>query len=152
MAFEGSALTGSGTVLLVEDEEMVRVLARRVLTESGYTVLEAAGGAEAVELAAEHPGPVDLLLTDVVMPGMSGRELADRLRPLRPEMRVLYTSGYTDDAIVRRGISASGTAFVAKPFTPDSLARKVREVLGPPGTAVQADDPPVPTEDDRDER
>jgi CheY-like chemotaxis protein len=106
----GSALAGFETVLLVEDEEVVRSLARRALVESGYTVLEASGGAEAVELAAEHPGPVDLLLTDVVMPGMSGRELADRLRALRPEMRVL---SWATRAMRSSARNQRGTAFVA---------------------------------------
>jgi two-component system, cell cycle sensor histidine kinase and response regulator CckA len=96
---------------------------------SGYVVLEARQGAEALEISHRHAGAIHLLVTDVVMPQMSGRELAQRLATLRPEMKVLYMSGYTDDAIVRHGVLASGIAFLSKPFTPDALALKVREVL-----------------------
>jgi CheY-like chemotaxis protein len=102
---------------------------REILEMSGYTVLEARHGAEAVEIANRHAGPVHLLVTDVVMPQMSGRELAQRLATLRPDLKVLYMSGYTDDAIVRHGVLASGIAFLSKPFTPDALALKVRELL-----------------------
>ena len=119
----------SETVLLVEDEESVRLLSARVLRRAGYNVLVASHGAEALALASEHQGEIDLLLTDVVMPGMSGRELAQRLMPTRPEMRLLFTSGYTEDEIVRHGVSGLGTAFLEKPFTPDGLASKVRDVL-----------------------
>ena len=120
---------GSATVLLVEDEDAVRRLASRVLTRSGYRVLEAASGEDAAAIAARHEGPIDLLMTDVVMPGMSGRELAEQLLPRRPGMRLLYASGYTEDAIVRHGVSSLETAFLEKPFTPNGLLRKVREVL-----------------------
>jgi len=123
---------GSETILVVEDEDVVRGLTRRVLLARGYTVLEAGEGKQALELAAAHAGPIDLLLTDVVMPGMSGRELGDRLAAARPEMRVLYTSGYTDDLVLARGVSGRETAFIAKPFTPDSLARSVRRTLDAP--------------------
>ncbi len=104
---------------------------------SGYVVLEARQGAEALEISNRHAGTIHLLVTDVVMPQMSGRELAQRLATLRPELKVLYMSGYTDDAIVRHGVLASGIAFLSKPFTPNALALKVREVLdgvaaGPP--------------------
>ena len=92
-------------------------------------MLDASDGPSALELSARHAAGIDLLVTDVVMPGMSGRELAERLAPQRPEMKVLYTSGYTDDAMVRQGVLNAGVAFLQKPFVPDMLARKVREVL-----------------------
>ncbi len=117
------------TILLVEDAQRVRAVVREILEMSGYTVLEARHGAEAVEVANRHAGPIHLLVTDVVMPQMSGRELAQRLATLRPDLKVLYMSGYTDDAIVRHGVLASGIAFLSKPFTPDALALKVRELL-----------------------
>src|SRR5256886_1815035 len=120
---------GSEIVLLVEDAAPVRSLARKSLESYGYTVLEAADGPAALDLAARHPRGIDILVTDVVMPGMSGRELAERLAPARPAMRVLYTSGYTDDAMVRQGVLRAGVAFLQKPFVPETLARKVREVL-----------------------
>jgi CheY-like chemotaxis protein len=117
------------TILLVEDAQRVRAVVREILEMTGYTVLEARHGAEAVEVANRHAGPIHLLVTDVVMPQMSGRELAQRLATLRPDLKVLYMSGYTDDAIVRHGVLASGIAFLSKPFTPDALAVKVRELL-----------------------
>ncbi|MET0625254.1 MAG: PAS domain S-box protein [Pyrinomonadaceae bacterium] len=120
---------GTDTVLLVEDEAMVRRLARQVLEEFGYHVLEARDGADALGICEEHAGVIDLVLTDVVMPGMSGRELADHLVTIAPQARVLFMSGYTDEAIVHHGVLKEGTAFIEKPFTPDGLARKVREVL-----------------------
>ena len=120
---------GTETVLLVEDEETVRSLAQRVLQSQGYNVLDARAGSEALTVRAGYSGSIDLLLTDVIMPGMSGRELAERLIPKDEKMRVLYMSGYTDDAILRRGIFERGTAYIQKPFTPDALARRVREVL-----------------------
>jgi CheY-like chemotaxis protein len=131
------SLTSAATVLLVEDEDAVRRLTSRVLTRSGYKVLGAASGHAALELAAKYEGTIDLLLTDVVMPGMSGRELAEQLLPLRPGMRLLYASGYTEDAIILHGVSSLETAFLEKPFTPDVLLRKVRAVLdaAPPDAA-----------------
>jgi signal transduction histidine kinase/ActR/RegA family two-component response regulator len=120
---------GTETVLLVEDEEVVREMATEILRNSGYHVLEAKHGHEAMTLERQHSGVIHLMLTDVVMPQMSGRELAERLTPLRRDMKVLYMSGYTDDAIVHHGVLEEGTAFIAKPFTPSALARKVRETI-----------------------
>lgn len=120
---------GSETILVVEDEDVVRGLARQILEQSGYHVLDARGGDEAIRLCRELRGPIDLLLTDVVMPETSGKEVANRLTKLRPAMRVLYMSGYTDDAIVHHGVLDSDVEFIQKPFTPVALAQKVREVL-----------------------
>jgi len=116
-------------VLLVEDEDAVRALARRILERGGYTVLEASHGEEAIRIADGFDRPIHLLLTDLTMPEMSGRELAERLVVRRPEMRVLYMSGYTEDDVVRRGILGHGAVFLEKPFTPETLGRKVRETL-----------------------
>jgi PAS domain S-box-containing protein len=120
---------GNEVVLLVEDQDRVRGLTREVLSGCGYTVLEAPNGCEALKVVQEHTGPIHLLMTDVVMPEMNGRALADRLASLRPEIRVLFTSGYTDGAVVRHGVLKAKTAFLQKPFTPEGLAAKVREVL-----------------------
>jgi signal transduction histidine kinase len=120
---------GSETILLVEDEDIVRGLARKILEQAGYDVLDARGGDEAIRLCHELPGPIHLLLTDVVMPETSGKEIAECLAKLRPSTRVLYMSGYTDDAIVHHGVLDSDVEFIQKPFTPLALARKVREVL-----------------------
>ena len=120
---------GTETILLVEDEDAVRRLARRALEMSGYRILEASHGGEALRVCGEHGGAIDLLLTDVVMPLMSGAELAEQLKPLRPDMRVLFMSGYTEDALGNHGVLAPETAFLYKPFTPDLLRRTVREVL-----------------------
>jgi PAS domain S-box-containing protein len=120
---------GTETVLLVEDEPALRAVARRTLERQGYVVLEASHGEMALDIAARHTGALDLLMTDVVMPGISGRELATRLVAARPRVRVLFTSGYTDDAIVHHGVLEAGIQFLQKPFTPSALARKVREVL-----------------------
>lgn len=119
---------GTETILLVEDEDEVRTIARLALTMQGFTVLEAGRGIDALRLATEYPAPIHVLVTDVVMPEMGGRQLAEAVRNLRPEIRVLYTSGYTDDAVIHHGVQSTD-AFVQKPFTPLGLARKVRAVL-----------------------
>jgi PAS domain S-box-containing protein len=120
---------GTETVLLVEDAAAVRAVSKQVLERQGYTVLEAPNGEAALRLAQHHDGPIHLLLTDVVMPLLSGRQLAEQLARARPGVKVLYTSGYTDDSVVRHGVLEAGTAYLQKPFSPESLARKVREVL-----------------------
>jgi PAS domain S-box-containing protein len=126
---DGPKTARGETILLVEDAQRVRAVVREILEMNGYAVLEARHGAEALEISARHSGPIHLMVTDVVMPQMSGRELAQRLAPLRPDMKVLYMSGYTDDAIVRHGVLGAGMAFLSKPFTPDALAAKIRDVL-----------------------
>ena len=128
-ADDRESLQGTETVLLVEDEEVVREMATEILRDAGYHVLEAKHGPEALILGRRHSGAIHLMLTDVVMPQMSGRELAEQLTPLRRDMKVLYMSGYTDDAIVHHGVLEEGTAFIGKPFTPGALTRKVREIL-----------------------
>jgi DNA-binding response OmpR family regulator len=127
---------GGETVLLVEDARRVRAVVREILEMSGHQVLEAQDGADALRISADHPGPIHLMITDVVMPGMGGRELAQRLARLRPETKVLYMSGYTSDAAVRQGVLGAGLPFLAKPFAPDALLAKVREVLDTPGGAA----------------
>ena len=122
--------TGSETVLVVEDEDAVRKLSERILRNAGYKVLAAASGGDALVLCEKQHETIDLLLTDVVMPQMSGRELAERLTKLFPRLKVLYMSGYTDNAIVHHGVLALGTRFIGKPFAAAELTRKVREVLG----------------------
>jgi two-component system cell cycle sensor histidine kinase/response regulator CckA len=126
---EGYLPLGSETVLTVEDEASVRSITARVLTELGYRVLEAANGEDALRVAQKHDGPIHLLVTDVVMPQMGGGELAGRMATMRPEVKVLFVSGYTDEAIVRAGILNRRAAFLQKPFTTAALARKVRETL-----------------------
>jgi nitrogen-specific signal transduction histidine kinase/CheY-like chemotaxis protein len=126
------ALRGTETLLLAEDDDSVRELVRNVLRESGYKVLEAGRGEEALELSELFAGKIDLLVTDVVMPQMNGRELARQLLNQRPQLKVLYISGYADNAVFYPGGLDAGGAFLQKPFTPEALARKVREVLGGP--------------------
>ena len=126
---EPQARHGHELILLVEDEESVRSMTRMVLQEFGYEVIEAADGEEALTLSERHEGPIPLLLTDLVMPRLSGRLLAERLALTRPATRVLYMSGYTDDMVVHQGVDSASADFVQKPFTIDDLARKVREVL-----------------------
>jgi two-component system, cell cycle sensor histidine kinase and response regulator CckA len=125
-------LTGAETILLVEDEKAVRAMAGFALRTNGYTLVEAADGEEAARLCERHEGPIHLLVTDVVMPRMGGRQLTERLKTLHPEMRVLFMSGYTDDAVVRHGVLEAEVAFLQKPFTMDALHRKVRAVLDGP--------------------
>jgi CheY-like chemotaxis protein len=120
---------GTETVLVVEDEEAVRQLAARTLFVRGYTPLVAHTGEEALRLSEQHPGPIHLLLTDVVLPRMSGSRLAETLLATRPELRVLYMSGFTETAIVHHGVLQPGTDFIQKPFTPHALAVKLRDVL-----------------------
>jgi two-component system cell cycle sensor histidine kinase/response regulator CckA len=123
---------GQGTVLLVEDDPAVRSLSREILEMSGYLVLEAADGTEALRIGAQHSGRIELAITDVVMPHMGGRHVVERLRSLRPETRILYMSGYTDDTVLRHGVAKAEAAFLQKPFTADALTRKVQEVLEEP--------------------
>jgi CheY-like chemotaxis protein len=120
---------GSETILLVEDNTQVRELARRVLQRQGYTLLEAKDGEEALRLAGDYSAPIHLLLTDVVMPGMSGTALAEQLAKTHPELKTLYMSGYTDEAIAHHGVLAPDVEFLSKPFSPLDLARKIRAVL-----------------------
>ncbi len=123
---------GTETVLLVEDEERVRELATEVLERCGYQVLPEGDASGALARAERHRGPIELLLTDVVLPDMSGHELASRLRTARPDSRVLYTSGYADDVVLLHGLGAAEASFLAKPYDPTALLRRVREVLGGP--------------------
>ena len=132
-------LRGSETILLVEDAEPLRKLAHMFLKESGYDVLAAADGAEALEVARSCSRPIHLLLTDVVMPGINGRVLAERLAPMQPGMRVLYMSGYTDSFIAGHGVLEAGTHLLHKPFTQETLAKKVREVLDDGGSAPRTE-------------
>jgi two-component system cell cycle sensor histidine kinase/response regulator CckA len=120
---------GAETVLLVEDEELVRQLTREILRRNGYRVLEACDGVEALGVLRTHAGPIDLLLTDVVMPRMSGHELVELARPLRPGMRILYVSGYSEEAIARQGQLTEGIELLSKPFTPGILTAKIRQLL-----------------------
>jgi CheY-like chemotaxis protein len=127
-----STLRGTETILLVEDEEQVRAVVRGILRRNGYDVLEASKPDEAILFCERHPHPIHLLLTDVVMPNVSGPELARRLTRKRPTMKVLYMSGYTDDTVVRHGILDDEIPYLQKPITPQALSSKVREVLDAP--------------------
>jgi len=133
-----ATLRGKETILLVEDQEQVRAVAHAILKRSGYRVLVAQHAADALLHCSAQAEPIELLVTDVVMPQMSGAELAKRAIAVRPALKVLYMSGYTDDSVVRHGILESEMTFLQKPFTPESLTRKVREVLDAPVAAGKA--------------
>jgi CheY-like chemotaxis protein len=126
---DAADLTGRETVLLVEDEEVVRNLSKEILETYGYSVLVAANGREGLILGNEFQGPIDLVITDVIMPLMSGPEMAEGLRISRPDTRVLFMSGFTDEAIVHHGVLDENVFFLQKPFSPEALASKAREVL-----------------------
>ena len=129
----GPKVGGAETILLVEDEAQVRAVACRILERAGYQVLAATTPGEALSICERHPAPIELLLTDVVMPEMNGRELAERVCAARATIRTLYMSGYTDNVILHQGVLDTGVEFLQKPLTPDSLVRRVRETLdGPP--------------------
>ncbi len=129
---EADRAPSTETILVVEDEQAVRDLTVKILRKLGYTILAAASGGEAIEIAKTYRGPIALLLTDVVMPNMSGRQVADELAKLRPETKVLYLSGYTDNTVVHHGVLEDGVEFLPKPFSREALARKIREVLESP--------------------
>ncbi len=129
---------GTETILFVEDEDSVRELVRDYLGKSGYRVLEAADGIQALEIAAAHRGAIHILVTDVVMPRLSGRELVSRITAARPELKILYISGYTDDSIFRHGVLEGGVAFLQKPFNLKDLAQKIRQVLDGEPAATEA--------------
>jgi two-component system, cell cycle sensor histidine kinase and response regulator CckA len=133
-------IDGSETVLLVEDNDRVRALARRALSEHGYETIEAASPREALERMTAYEGPIHLLVTDVVMPGMGGVDLAQALRESRPELRVLYMSGYTEGRLEREGVLGQEAAFLAKPFGPDDLIQSVRAILD--SVLPRPEDPP----------
>jgi len=142
------ARQGHETILLVEDDDAVRTLARTVLEARGYRVMVARDGDDALAVAASHEGAIDLLVSDVVMPRLGGREVANRLREARPGLRTLFVSGYTDDAVLRHGVAAGLDPFLAKPFTPEELTRCVRDVLDDPhsGPAPRREGSPSPVD------
>jgi CheY-like chemotaxis protein len=123
---------GGATILLAEDDTSVRELVRTMLTKKGYRVLCASDGEQAIDMASKHAGTIDLLLTDVVLPGLNGREVAERMRDARPDLRVLYMSGYTDDAILRRGVLTQRSSLIQKPFSAADLTSRVNELLAHP--------------------
>jgi two-component system cell cycle sensor histidine kinase/response regulator CckA len=133
-----AAAGGDETVLLVEDEPAVREFAVATLREKGYAVVEAVNGEEGLRLARQHDGKIDLVLTDVVMPIMGGKEMADALRAAHPDMKILFTSGYTDDALVQHGVLRPDIKFLQKPYMTATLTRKVREVLDEDPTGIAA--------------
>jgi CheY-like chemotaxis protein len=129
---------GSETILLVEDEDGVRTLIKQLLQRQGYVVIETRHGGEAMAECQRYQSPIHLLLTDVVLTQMNGRELAQKLLPMRPEMKVLFMSGYSEEAIAQHGVLNPGTEFLQKPFTTEALIRKVREMLDAPLHAIAA--------------
>jgi CheY-like chemotaxis protein len=139
---QAAKLEGSETILVVEDEDALRTLLGRFFRLYGYNVMEARHGGEALLLCERHPGPIHLMVTDVVMPQMSGKELADRLAPLHPEMTVFFMSGYTDSDLSGYGAPESSQHFIPKPFRPMDLVKKVRDILDA-ARAVTADSPPL---------
>ena len=134
---ERTAPEGAATILLVEDEEALRGLMRRILERNGYVVLEAEHGAQALERCESHDGAIDLIVSDIVMPKMGGREMADRLREVRPNSRLLFVSGFTDDEAMQQGIVVSGSAYLQKPFSPASLIARIGEILREPAAGSQ---------------
>ncbi len=141
------APNGWETVLLVEDEEAVRSAMKSVLSAHGYRAIEAANAAEAEAAAGEFSGDIHLLLTDVVMPGINGKELSERLRRLRPGLKTIFMSGYSENVIAERGLLGQGVSYIPKPFSPNGLARKLREVLGGAGVApFKAENRSIPTD------
>jgi CheY-like chemotaxis protein len=128
-------------VLLVEDEDQVRKLASKILQGRGYVVLEARDGREGISVSEAHQGKIDLLVSDVVMPELGGREMAERILRTRPDIKLLFMSGHTQDVILKEGIKA-GAAFLQKPFAPSELAHKVREILDSPGRSHGSEDLP----------
>ena len=127
-------VSGNETLLLVEDEELVRKVVARVLDRAGYHVLVAGTGADALAMCEDLRTPIDALVTDIVMPGMGGKELATHIAARYPDIKILFMTGYTDDEILRKGILDQGRALILKPFGPEELLRKLREVLGPAST------------------
>jgi CheY-like chemotaxis protein len=124
-----AAGVGSNTLLLVEDEAGIRELTSELLAAWGYEVLVARNGVEALEISGKHRGMIDLMVTDVVMPHMNGRDLAERVRQMRPEIKVIYMSGYTDNLVLQGGMVEEGSDFIQKPFSADTLAKRVRAAL-----------------------
>jgi CheY-like chemotaxis protein len=128
--------SGTGTVLLVEDEQAVAAVVAIGLRKAGYAVLQASDARQALAIASARPGQIDVLLTDVVLPGMNGRELSDRIVQFQRQIRVLFMSGYSDDAVLQRGVKASSVAFIQKPFSVDALTARLREILSPPSPSA----------------